>query len=69
MNNSFYEAIQKNTTKEETVIDTSKYQLSVQDLEYLLTILKTTTLRGEQVEHFYNLILKLQNQYLLLTKK
>jgi len=30
--------------------------------------LKVTTLVGEQVEMFYNLIIKLQNQYLELQK-
>ena len=43
-------------------------QLNVQDLEYLLNLLKSSQLRGEQVEHFYNLVIKLQNQYLALTK-
>jgi len=44
-------------------------QLNIQDLEYLLTSLKTITLRGDQVEQFYSLVIKLQNQYLALTKK
>jgi len=39
-------------------------QLSQQELEYLLTILKNVNLRGEQVEMFYELVLKLQKQYL-----
>jgi hypothetical protein len=44
-------------------------QLNVQDLEFLLNTLKGVSIKGEQVEHFYNLIVKLQNQYLALTKK
>lgn len=43
-------------------------QLTVQDLEYLLHLLKNSTLKGDQVEHFYNLVIKLQNQYIALTK-
>lgn len=43
-------------------------QLNVQDLEYLLNVLKSSTLRGDQIELFYNLVVKLQNQYLALTK-
>jgi hypothetical protein len=38
-------------------------QLSKEELEFVLTILKEVTITGMQVEMFYNLILKLQNQY------
>ena len=44
-------------------------QLTIRDLEYLLTSLKSITLRGDQVEQFYNLVIKLQNQYVALTTK
>lgn len=43
-------------------------QLNTSELEFLLTILRTTTLTGEQVEMFYNMIVKLQNQYIEQTK-
>ena len=43
-------------------------QLNTQELEFLLNMLRTTTLIGEQVEMFYNLIIKLQNQYIDQTK-
>jgi hypothetical protein len=46
----------------EKQIDTN--QLSQQELEYLLTLLKNVNLRGEHVEMFYELVLKLQKQYL-----
>lgn len=39
-------------------------QLNLSDLEFLLRTLKTVTLTGEQVEQFYNLVVKLQNQYI-----
>ncbi len=43
-------------------------QLSKEELEFVLTILKEVTITGMQVEMFYNLILKLQNQYVDRTK-
>ena len=39
-------------------------QLSKQEIEFLLGILKDVSVRGEHVETFYNIILKLQEQYL-----
>lgn len=39
-------------------------QLSKQEIEFLLIILKDVSVRGDQVETFYNIILKLQDQYL-----
>jgi len=38
-------------------------QLNLQELEFLLRALKSTNLVGEQVEMFYNMVIKLQNQY------
>ena len=38
--------------------------LDQQELEFLLHVLKSTNIIGEQVEMFYNLVVKLQNQYL-----
>lgn len=39
-------------------------QLTVSELDYLLRLLKTVTLTGDQVEVFYNLVVKIQNQYI-----
>jgi hypothetical protein len=39
-------------------------QLSTQEIEILLSMLKRTTFLGEDIEHLYNLIVKLQNQYM-----
>jgi hypothetical protein len=39
-------------------------QLTKQEIEFLLMILKDVSVRGDQVETFYNIILKLQDQYL-----
>ena len=43
-------------------------QLSTDEIEFLLNQLKSVTIIGEQVEMFYNLIIKLQNQYIEQTK-
>ena len=39
-------------------------QLTKQEIEFLLMLLKDVAVRGDQVETFYNIILKLQDQYL-----
>ena len=44
-------------------------ELSLQELEYLLNILKSAQLVGDQVEMFYILVVKLQNQYLKQSAK
>lgn len=43
-------------------------QLAPEEIEFLLNALKTTTLMGEHVEMFYNMVVKLQNQYVEQTK-
>jgi hypothetical protein len=43
-------------------------QLNGSELDFLLRILKTCTIKGEQVEMFYNVVVKLQNQYVEQTK-
>ena len=43
-------------------------KLMVQELQLALTLLKQSTIKGEQIEAFYNLVIKLQNQYIELTK-
>lgn len=49
------------SNKNNVVIDPNK--LNKQELELLLIVIKNTTIKGEQVEAFYNLIIKLQNQH------
>lgn len=39
-------------------------ELDINELEFLLKVLGNCDLKGHQVEMFYNLIIKLQNQYL-----
>ena len=49
------------SNKNNVVIDPNK--LNKQELELLLIAIKNATIKGEQVEAFYNLIIKLQNQH------
>jgi hypothetical protein len=42
----------------------SPNQLSTQEIEVLLSMIKRTTFLGEDIEPLYTLIIKLQNQYL-----
>jgi hypothetical protein len=42
--------------------------LSKEELEYLLTLLKNVDLKGYQIEMFYSMIIKLQNQYVSINK-
>ena len=41
---------------------------SKEELEFILTALKDVTITGSQVEMFYNLVVKYQNQYVDQTK-
>jgi hypothetical protein len=43
---------------------TSNHQLNVDELEFLLLLIKQHTFKGEEVELIYNTALKLQNQYI-----
>jgi hypothetical protein len=43
--------------------------LTVPELEFLLNTLRGTTIKGEQVEMFYNLVVKIQNQYINQSQK
>lgn len=53
--------------KQEPKVDTD--QLTQSELELLLNLLKQATLKGEQVELFYNLAIKIQNQYVKASQK
>jgi len=56
--------ISKIVNPKQTVIVEPQNQLSHEELEFLLNSLKETTIVGSQVEMFYNLVIKLQNQYI-----
>jgi hypothetical protein len=42
--------------------------LSMEELLFLLNIIREAKFEGKDVEHLYNLILKLQNMYVALDK-
>jgi hypothetical protein len=44
-------------------------QLNAVEIEVLLSLIKRSTFLGEQIEPIYNMVIKLQNQYLEQTKK
>jgi glutathione peroxidase-family protein len=48
--------------------DQSTNQLTTQEIEVLLSMIKRTTFLGEDIEPLYNLVTKLQNQYIEQTK-
>jgi hypothetical protein len=50
------------SVKDDTI--TTNDDLKSEELVYLLHLLKETTFKGQDVEKVYNLILKLQNQYI-----
>lgn len=41
-------------------------QLSKEEISLVLDIIRQTTFKGEHIENLYNLVLKLQNQYVSL---
>lgn len=46
---------------------TTQLQLSKSEVEALLTMIKVSTFQGDQVEHVYNLVFKLQQYYSTLS--
>ena len=55
------------TNTPEKFIDETN-ELNKLELEYMLELLKNADLKGYQIEMFYNLAFKLQNQYLKKNK-
>lgn len=41
-----------------------EFSLELQEIELLLTLIKHSTFRGEQLEELYTIVYKLQQQYL-----
>ena len=50
--------------KQQQISTASLNDLSPQELEILLIALKECTIKGAQIELFYNLVLKIQNKYM-----
>jgi hypothetical protein len=43
-------------------------QLNIKELEVLISLIRKSTFSGEDIEPIYNMVIKLQNQYLEQTK-
>lgn len=46
----------------------SSEQLTTSEIEVLLSLIKRSTFLGEDIENLYNLVIKLQKQYIEQTK-
>jgi hypothetical protein len=55
-------------TPKPTKSELAPNQLTTQEIEVLLSMIKRTTFLGEDIEPLYNLVIKLQEQYLEQTK-
>lgn len=55
-----------NNTQEKSLAPS---QLNTKELEIILSLIKRSTFLGEDIEILYNMIIKLQNQYIEQTKK
>jgi hypothetical protein len=53
---------------EQPITAQSVSELSLVELEFLLKVIGNADLKGHQVEMFYNMALKLQNQYIAKSK-
>jgi hypothetical protein len=53
-----------NRMKQQQGVENAEFDLSKQDIEMLLTLIKDSTFKGEHVETLYGLVYKLQQQYL-----
>ena len=54
----------QNTPLRDTVLTLDSDQLDIQELEFLLSVIKQSTFKGEMIEVMYNLVMKLQSQYM-----
>jgi hypothetical protein len=64
---NFLDVIKSKTTSE--AVNKPINQLTALEIEFLLTLIKNSSFKGEQLETIYNAVLKLQEQYIHLTKK
>ena len=49
-------------------VDMNVNNLTKEEIALLINLIKQSTFQGENIESLYNLVLKLQNQYLSLDK-
>lgn len=57
------------TQKTNTTTPALSDDLDLQELEFLLKVIGNADLKGHQIEMFYRMVIKLQNQYIKKTKQ
>ena len=57
------------TQKINTTAPALSDDLDLQELEFLLKVIGNADLKGHQIEMFYRMVIKLQNQYIQKTKQ
>ena len=61
--------IGKQPAQQTTQVPDDVTKLTLQELEFLLNTLKSTSIVGYQVEMFYTMVVKLQEQYIQLQQE
>jgi len=46
----------------------NKYDLTKEEIEFILVLIKNSNFKGDMIEVVYNLVIKLQNRYKQLNK-
>jgi hypothetical protein len=49
-------------------VSSKEVELSKQEIEFLLTLVKNSTFKGDMIEIVYNTVYKLQDQYIKINK-
>tara|TARA_R110000822_G_scaffold126243_1_gene261458 strand:+ start:158 stop:409 length:252 start_codon:yes stop_codon:yes gene_type:complete len=68
MGSNFANVIIGNKQQEQQKTPLSSDQLSTSEIEVLLSLIKRSTFLGDDIENLYNLVVKLQKQYIEQTK-
>ena len=58
--------IAKNVNVPEKVLGNNSNDLSLEELQFILLLIRDSSFKGENVQVVYNTVLKLQNQYTTL---
>ena len=58
--------IGKNVNVPEKVLENDPNRLSLEELQFILLLIRDSSFKGENVQVVYNTVLKLQNQYTTL---
>ena len=56
--------IQDQSESSTDFVEQDKSQLTREEINYVLGIIKDTTFQGSEIERLYNIVFKLQTQYL-----